>query len=333
LRDILPTLRRWRNDGRRYALATVVQTWGSSPRPTGSVMGIADDGMVVGSVSGGCVETAVMEAAQKTLETGIPQMLDFGALSDESVWEVGLSCGGRIQVWVESDPYNSVPWRGCAEQVEQGSSCALITQYASDRRWAWMPDAPYPDDLPHRVWDRAGEAVASRQSQEVEDDYFILALPRPERVIVVGAVHIAIPLVALAKAIGFEVIVVDPRPTLAKPDRFSSPPDQLMPVWPLEALASLSPRESDYAVVLTHDPKIDDAALAILLKSPVKYIGALGSRTTQAKRRQWLMESGFTEEDLKRIHGPVGLAIGARTPEEIAVSIVAEIVQVRNADR
>ena len=332
MRDILPTLRRWRVDGIRFATATVVHTWGSSPRPIGSVMGINVQGSVVGSVSGGCVETAVIDAAQQALELGTAHLVDFGELTDESVWEVGLSCGGRIGVWIEPDPYESDAWVECTDWVDQDEPCALIQDYGGQRYWAWNADRPCPPELPAEVWIQCAEAVVARRSRGFGDGYFILALPRKERLIIVGAVHIAIPLVAMAKAIGVEAIVVDPRPVLADPSRFATTPDQMIAVWPHDALSYLSPNESDYAVVLTHDPKIDDAALKILLKSPVRYIGALGSRTTQEKRRKVLAELGFSEEEIGRIHGPVGLPIGARSPEEIAVSIIAQIVQVRNAD-
>jgi xanthine dehydrogenase accessory factor len=163
--------------------------------------------------------------------------------------------------------------------------------------------------------------------------YFIQVLAQRERLIIVGAVHIAIPLVGFARQLGFETIVVDPRPALASPERFDVAPDKIVSKWPEQALAEIDITPETYAVVLTHDPKIDDVALEAFLRSPAKYVGALGSRATQEKRRVYLREKGFTEEDLARIHGPVGLNIGARSPEEIALAIVAEIVQVRRAPR
>lgn len=314
MRDVLPTLLKWREEGRRFALATVVQTWGSSPRPVGSLMGVAEDGAIVGSVSGGCVESAVIEAALESLGSGEPKMLDFGALSDASAWEVGLSCGGRIRVWVDPLVAESEAFAVAADRCQRDLPCVLITRY---------------DPPAHRVWDGT-----SRQSEEVEvegETWFYQSLACRERLIIIGAVHIAIPLVQLARTLGFETVVMDPRASLATPERFPVEPDQLMVEWPKSGLEACGLNDQTYAVLLTHDPKIDNDALAILLRSTVRYIGALGSHTTHAKRLSELRESGFSDAELGRIYGPVGLKIGARSPEEIALSIMAQIVQVRHA--
>jgi xanthine dehydrogenase accessory factor len=326
---VLPTLERWLEEGHRFALATVTHTWGSSPRPVGAVMAVREDGAVVGSVSGGCVEGAVMQASLEALKTGQPKELDFGALSDESVWEVGLSCGGRIQVWVDPDPVSRGAWPRAMDMVCRDRPSVLVTQFEPLRQWVFEPGVPW--EGPPALAPVIGSALAARRSEDVElggQRFFLHVLPCRERMIIVGAVHIAIPLVRFAKELGFETVIVDPRPALASPDRFPDA-DRIVAEWPSSAFDAIEITGETYAVVLTHDPKIDDTALEILLKSPARYIGALGSRVTQEKRRQFLRAGGFSEDDLARIHGPVGLSIGAKSPEEIALSIAAEIVQVR----
>ncbi|MCC7434318.1 MAG: XdhC family protein [Methanoregulaceae archaeon] len=322
MRDVLPTLLDWHHHGHRFATAIVIHTWGSSPRPVGAMMGIREDGVVVGSVSGGCVESAVIQAALEALSSGLPQVLDFGALTDEQVWEVGLSCGGRIRVWVDPQPTTRRGWG-----VLPSSTVVMATHLDTGERWSWPGD-----DLPESQRPEATEALSARTSGE-GDGWFYHVVSPPDRLLVIGAVHIAVSLVRFAKSLDFEVVVVDPRSALASAERFPDAPDKMAVAWPDDALPSLGLDDSTYAVVLTHDPKIDDVALVHLLRSPVAYIGALGSRATQAKRRAFLLEQGFSEGEIDRIHGPVGLNIGARTPEEIAVSILAEIIQVRRGTR
>lgn len=313
MRDVLLA---WQRDGHAFATAVVIQTWGSSPRPVGAMMGIRHDGVVVGSVSGGCVESAVIQAALDALGDGQPRLLDFGSLTDEQVWEVGLSCGGRIRVWVDPHPTTRRGWG-----LEPSDSVVVVTHLDSGEQWVW-PNDPLPEA-------QAAEA-ALRASHEHEGWFYQVVSP-PDRLLIIGAVHIAVPLVRFAKSLDFEVIVIDPRAALAVAERFLDPPDQMIVAWPDDVLPSLALDSSVYAVVLTHDPKIDDAALVHLLRSPVAYVGALGSRVTQAKRRGFLAEQGFSEAEMDRIHGPVGLDIGARTPEEIALAILAEIIQVRRS--
>lgn len=322
MRDVLPTLLNWHRDGYAFATAVVIHTWGSSPRPVGAMMGIREDGVVVGSVSGGCVESAVIQTAIEALSSGLPQVIDFGALTDEQVWDVGLSCGGRIRVWVDPQPTTRRGWG-----VLPSSTVVLATNLDTGERWLWPED-----DLPEPQRTGATEAISARTSAE-SDGWFYHVVSPPDRLLVIGAVHIAVPLVRFAKSLDFEVVVVDPRSALATAERFPDAPDRMVVAWPDDALPSLGLDASTYAVVLTHDPKIDDVALVHLLRSPVAYIGALGSRATQRKRRAFLLEEGLSEAEINRIHGPVGLNIGARSPEEIALAIMAEIIQVRRKPR
>lgn len=332
MRDVLPTLLEWADAGYRFALATVTHTWGSSPRPLGSVMGVREDGVICGSVSGGCVETAVIQAATIALGDGQSQELVFGALAADELWEVGLSCGGKIQVWLDPDPVgrNPAQWDRLVGCLQANDPCVLVTRLSPYRSWLW----PLAGDLPEWVAIEAEIAMKKGRSAEIELDgerFFLQAFPPREQLLIVGAVHIAVPLVQFARALGFETIVIDPRGQFATAERFPVPPDRFIVEWPESALACLEITSATSVVVLTHDPKIDDVALAMLLRSPVRYLGALGSRTTQQNRRKKLAADGFSESDIQRIHGPIGLAIGAQTPEEIALSILAEIVQVRHA--
>jgi xanthine dehydrogenase accessory factor len=206
----------------------------------------------------------------------------------------------------------------------------VVTRFDPFEQWLWDGLSAFTG--PICLIGPIEQASRERKSTELDAEgrrYFIHVLPTRERLIIVGAVHIAIPLVKFAKELGFETVVIDPRPALASAERFATEPDSMIAQWPEQALSGVEITPETYTVVLTHDPKIDDVALEAFLRSPAAYIGALGSRVTQEKRRKYLREKGFSDEDLARIHGPVGLNIGARSPEEIALSIAAEIVQVR----
>lgn len=334
MRDVLPTLQAWIEEGRRFALATVVRTWGSSPRPAGSVMGVREDGLVCGSVSGGCVESAVVEAALAALETGSGKALSFGRISDEDALAVGLSCGGELEVWVEPNPHLQAPetWLDVICHLSAGEPCVWARTLVPPTSIALTTNGPPSESS----CDEAADALSARESRLVETEgvqAFLHVFPRQEKLIVVGAGHLAIPLVRFAEALGFQTVVVDPRSALANPERFPEPPDRFIADWPDKALPQVGVHEETYAALLTHDPKIDDQALEILLRSPARYIGALGSKSTHAKRLERLASRGFTESELARIQGPIGLPLGARTAEEIALSIAAQIVQVRREAR
>lgn len=331
MRELVPTLEAWRKDGHRFALAIVTQTWGSSPRPLGSAMGVRDDGAVCGSVSGGCVEGAVIEASRAAIADGKPRELAFeGAGGD--LWEVGLSCGGRIQVWIDPNPVERDPavWNETVER--SAANLDLVTAVSIDppETRHWIPDSGQIRDPLDREMQAA---FARRTSGEATFDgrrWFIRVQATRDRMLIVGAVHIAGPLVLFARELGFETVIVDPRAAFAAQSRGGPEPDRTLIAWPHAAFDEIGLSESTYAVVLTHDPKIDDAALAILVRSPVAYIGALGSRSTHAKRLTDLAARGLSEAELSRIHGPIGLNIGSQSPQEIALSIVAQVVQTRN---
>lgn len=338
MQSVLEVIGSWRLKGHKVALATVVETWLSSPRPVGSLMGVRDDGLTVGSVSSGCVESEVVQAALNAMNDRMGRLLEFKSVTEDQLWEVGLSCGGQISVFV--DPLSGL----------DDSLFGELVQMERDKRtfvWAMKLD---PDRPGHSIVTPGGRvdgdigvdkaallsAVAEVQQRKsslstvIDGEKVFLELRRhPERLIVVGAVHIALHLVHFAKELGFETVVIEPRAQLASPERFNKEPERIFRAWPDDVLPTLSIDEDTYVVVLTHDSKIDDQALRYLLRSPARYIGALGSRTTHQARRARLLDEGFSEEEVDRIQGPVGLDIGALSPEEIALSIAAQMVQVR----
>jgi len=325
----------WRVAGRKVALATVARTWGSSPRPAGSKLAVNDAAEFVGSVSGGCIEGAVIQEALEVMATGGSRVLAFG-VSDETAWEVGLACGGKVEVFVEAvapDAGGGVA-RAVLEALLDARTAhrqvVLVTPLdgSAHRLVPVATSAAEDGDDPVAV---AVAAVARRDQAEVIDAGGGPRLFEPQlaplRLIIVGAVHVAQPLAEMAGLAGFAVTIVDPRRAFATAARF---PEQALVVrWPDVAIAELAPDARTAIVTLTHDPKLDDPALIAALATPAFYVGCLGSTKTHASRRVRLGGAGgqgVAAAALDRLRGPVGLRIGARTPPEIAVAILAEIV-------
>ena len=340
MRDILHDLDSWRaGDNRSIALATVIQTWGSSPRRAGAKMALTPDGKITGSVSGGCVEGAVFEEGVQALKSNRPKLLHFG-VADETAWEVGLACGGSIEVFVK--PLDVELFKSLRSVLKEEDTAVLLTVVrGSDellgRELLLKDDGTVTGTISNELNGQAlnlaretlvqGESRRAKLNEDVE--VFMEVLLPPPTLIAVGGVHITIALMALAKTLGYRTVVVDPRSAFGSDERFPHV-DKLIPKWPQDAFQEIPLTRSTAVAMLTHDPKLDDPALKIALPSPAFYVGALGSKTTQAKRRKRLLEDGLTEEQLNRLHGPIGLEIGAGTPEEIAMSIMAEIVAARN---
>lgn len=336
MRELLPTLDAWFESSDKVALATVTGTWGSAPRGVGAHMIVSPEGAMAGSVSGGCVEGAVVEAALDALGNDTPRMLEFG-VADELAWDVGLTCGGRLQVWVEplrADAfYNTL-----RETILGGRTAVVVTVLEGPRageRLLLRPDGPplgNLDELQDFGERAATEALEAGQPGIYERQgvgLFVQPYLPPSRLIVIGAVHTAIPLVTLGRTLGYSVTVVDARAAFATKERFPDA-DQLLVKWPDNALDELKPDANTAVVVLSHDPKFDEPALTAALASDAGYIGAIGSRATSADRLVRLRGLGYTTEQLERIHGPIGLDIGASTPAEIALSILAEVVAERH---
>ena len=310
--DIPGTALAWHRDGRGAALATVVQTWGSAPRPVGAQLAVSGRSEIAGSVSGGCVEGAVVAEALDAMETGRSTILEFG-VSDDEAFAVGLACGGTIRVLVE--PVGEGVPEGLLEGLAEARAAGEPIAYAVDTA-AWDRRLLRPGDP------LASDRFASDRSG-FEGETFVAVQNPPLRLIVVGGVHIAQPLVEMARLAGYAPTVVDPREAFASPDRF--PGIALRHDWPDEALTALALDARSAVVMLTHDPKLDDPALIVALRSPAFYVGALGSTRTHAKRVARLMEAGVAEAEMARLHAPVGLDIGAASPAEIALAILAEI--------
>jgi xanthine dehydrogenase accessory factor len=324
--SVFDTARAWLAEGERVAWATVVSTWSSSPRPLGSQLAIGEGGRFAGSVSGGCVESAVLVAARDLFAGGAARTLKYG-VSSEQAWEVGLPCGGTIEVFLGEASLPIVE-RLTAARARR-VSLARVIDLASGAEEIW--DAEGRSQLVSadaELSSAVGQALHREQSQLLElggRRLFVHVAAAPLRLVVVGAVHLTQVLSELASLSGFDVTVVDPRTAFASPERF--PGVTIVHEWPDVALAALGLDRRSAVVVLSHDAKLDEPALEAALKSDCFYIGALGSQRTQAARRNRLAESGFGVEALARIHGPVGLDIGALTTPEIAISIMAELIR------
>ena len=298
MRKLAETIETWRARGDRVALATVVATRRSAPRPVGAKLAVSESGELEGSVSGGCVESDVAVTAAEVLADGMPRLLTYG-IEDELAWSVGLPCGGEIDVFVE-------PFEGELPQAPSVTLTVLEGKRAGERIERDVPPGP------SRMLELDGVKV------------FAELLGPPPRIVVVGGIDTAEELCRGAKALGWRTEVLDPRPALVTRERLPSP-DELTVAWPDELTA-----DADTAVVvLTHEDRLDVPALVTALASDAFYIGAIGSRRTQAKRRERLLEAGLTEEQLDRLAGPAGLDLGAHTPAETAVSILAEVLAVR----
>ena len=339
MRDIWQDVTEWAEAGKPFAVARVVQTWRSAPRSAGAGMLVDEAMRVSGSVSGGCIEGAVIEEALEVLQSGTPRKLTYG-VEDELALSVGLSCGGQVSVFVEphwafaEDSGTQLVWEALRHSQRENEPAVLLTRMSGEgsRHLLVRPESSTIGDwgtaqaeaerLAREAYDRRESGVVELGGGEV----FVQVFPRRDQLLIIGAGHITIPLVQYAAALDFETVVVDPRKVFATTERFPVPPDRLIPEWPQEALAGRSLNEDTYAILLTHDPKIDDPALHLLLKSPVRYIGALGSRRTHAKRCDRLREAGFEESAIGRIKGPAGLDIGAESPAEMALSMIAEAI-------
>ncbi len=341
MRDIIDQIRQWVDGGYPIAMATVVNTWGSSPRSVGARMAVRADGMMVGSVSGGCVEGAVVQEALEVLEGAGSRLLQFG-VADETAWDVGLACGGSIEIFVQRfDP-------GSLEIIEAGLAArrpvcevTVISGPESHVGRTAIFDAtgllaggePVELFAPAEaiITEALGEGTTKRQHIEVSGEpaeLFLDVLLPAATLIMIGGVHISTALSQLAKSLGFRTVVIDPRKSFATEERFPAV-DLLIQLWPEKGLEQVGIDGNTAIAVLTHDPKIDDPALLYALRSPAFYVGALGSRTTHAKRVERLRANGLKSGALDRLKAPIGLDLGGRTPEEIAVSILAEIIAAR----
>jgi xanthine dehydrogenase accessory factor len=318
VREILSELERWRARGDRIAVARVVATRRSAPRPVGSKLIVSETGELAGSVSGGCVESEVVEAAREVLAGGDPRLLTFG-ISDDLALTVGLPCGGEIDVWI-SEPDGTLLEQMAEVAREDRRAVVLVDLEEGSERLVSDGDDAVTDELI-----RAGHSkVVELAGRPLFADVF----GPPPRLLVYGAVDTADALCAAARALGWHTIVADARARFATRERLPNA-DEILVAWPEEALAQVAPDHTTAIVVLTHDDKFDVPLLVGALATDAYYIGALGSRRNQERRRERLLEAGVDESELDRISGPAGLDIGAHTPAETAVSMLGEIMAVR----
>ena len=331
MNDVLPDLNKWIDRGDRIAIATVVAVKKSAPRPPGAKMAVNEDGEIIGAVSGGCVEGAVVEIADQVLRGGQPQLVHFG-IADEQAWDVGLPCGGEIDVWVQE----YAPGR-FAEIASAGGRAAEVTLIEGDekgKKVLFDEGLSQSGTLGSPELDaqarRAAEDHLWAETSELQGPVFVDVVAPAPRLIMFGAVPIAAALCTLSRAAGWRPFVVDPRRRFATRERFPDA-EEILATWPDEAFAQLGGIDpATSIVVLTHDPKLDDAALIIALRSPARFVGAMGSRRAQESRRERLLAEGMTDEELARLAAPVGLDLGAISAEETALSILAEVVATRH---
>ncbi len=312
---MLPDVKAWLSAGDPVALATVVSTWGSAPRPAGSRMAISRSGKISGSVSGGCLEGEVFEQAQAILGGKSPQLFHYG-VSDDLAWTVGLSCGGEVDILVE--PLGEVH-RQLIAALDAERPVVLATALADSPggRRLVPPEDPQAAGL------------LERETPERRDSWFLEPFPRPHELLIFGGAHVAVPLVRFAKELGFRITVVDARSKFGDRERFPAA-DRVIHAWPDEVLDQMTIDGSTYIVILTHDPKFDDPTIRAALRGRARYIGAIGSRKTHRERVRRLVAAGVAPSELERVHAPIGLDVGAQTAEETALAILAEMVAVRH---
>lgn len=320
----------------KAVLARVIKTWGSSPRPIGSIMLIDEAGKLSGSVSGGCVEGDVAKKAMDVLKGEQSLRLHYG-VSDEDAWSVGLSCGGSIQVFLQPIALNQSPvWGALLESLNANKSAILISALDDGENVNALikeDGKVVGDTVPETLIKEANTAYSKRSHSAVtldDKEYFIQVFPRKPQLLIIGAAHITVDLIALANQFGFETIVIDPRGYFTKNTTFTYAPDQLLESYPSEVLNNFALDAYTFSAILSHDPKIDDNALEILLPSEVAYIGALGSKKTHAKRTARLLEKGISQEMIDRIKAPIGVSINARSAKEIALAIMAQVIAAKN---
>ena len=354
MRDLLETLDAWREQGTDAGRAVVVRTFGSAPRPEGAVLLVADDGRLIGSVSGGCVEGAAAEEVAKARASGLTRVIRYG-ISDELAWDVGLACGGTIDVMVQPQIPTIVASAAAASFGPGGIAAAVATQLPDDAPpSAFGPHEPGPGappstsiviDVGGRILegstgDPGTDALLARAAADILEDgrsrtvdiddraFFIEAFPVRPRLVVVGAVEVARSLVRYARELGYETVVVDGRAAFATSERFPDA-DRIEVAWPDEAFDSIEVGPNDAVAILSHDPKFDEPAIVEATRRGARYVGAVGSRKTQADRRERLAEAGLTPDEIARLRGPIGLDLGGREPAETALAIMSEVVAAR----
>ena len=344
MEEELIRLKNWLQEGKKTAIAIVVKKKGSALRQTGAKMIVSEQGEIFGSVSGGCVESAVAEEALNCMRSGKTSLLHYG-ITDDTAWSVGLMCGGEVDVFVQpvmpdaENGINSAVIHGLialqqtrvpyAFLVFMDGKLAGRTCIAASRNGELeSADAIWADE---ELQDRVHRLLKKESSQVVETpngNVFVDIYKPSPRLVIIGAAHVSMALAPLAKKLDYMTIVIDPRTAFATPERFPAV-DEMITIWPVEAMEKIGLNREDYVLLLSHDDKLDLPAAGRALETGVKYIGMLSSRTTRERRFGLLKDEGYSIRAIEKIHAPIGLNIGSRSPEEIALSIIAEITAFR----
>jgi len=338
MRDLLADYDRLTAQGEKVGRAVVTSVWGSAPRPAGAALLATASGKIVGSVSGGCVESATVREIQEAQERRSPKHITYG-VSHEKAWEVGLACGGTIKVYVEPEVSPRVLE---AARGEGGVAVATVVEGVALGKAITFREDGSDDAQPDDAWLRDAVAAPAREALRLETSatietgapdgtlatVFLEVFPRRPVLVIFGGVHIAMALVPMARMLGYRTVVADGRQSFLTRERFPDA-DELVLAWPEEAFRQVGLGPATYVCVLSHDPKFDEPALELALRSPARYVGAIGSKKTQVDRRERLRAAGFTEQEIARLHGPIGLPLGGRAPAETALAIMAEMTKVR----
>ena len=336
MKELLPDIERWREAGKKVAIATVVQAYGSAPRRPGAKMAIAEDGEFVGSVSGGCVENDVVEHARQVIEEDHPRLVPYG-ISDEMAFNVGLACGGQIEVFIQ--PFGKafptekpVAFAYVVDGPNQGNG--LLAWEFGKHRGSLDQGSTFDErvarDAINLLRDGQPGQLRYEDAPQGPTRLFVDTYPAQPTVVIFGGVHTGVALANLAKTVGgFRVVIVDARGAWATPERFPSA-DEIHVMRADDYLKGHPLGNNTYVAVLSHDPKLDDPALLGALQSDARFVGAIGSPKTQRERRERLKRAGLTDEQLNRLHGPIGLDIGAQSPEEIGVAILGQMIAAKN---
>ena len=337
MRDLLTDYTRFLQAGAPFGRAVVTSVWGSAPRVEGSSMLASADGRIAGSVSGGCVESATALEIEQAIVRGSPKLVTYG-VTDERAWEVGLACGGTIKVFVEPSVRREVleaargPGGEVVASIVDGPGVGQSIRVFEDGRSEGSIEPKLPmGELRQAALTALRKESSSARGFETEQGpatVFFEVFPRQPKLVVFGGVQIAVALVPFAKALGYYTIVADGRESFLDRSRFPDA-DELIAAWPEEAFERIGLDSASYVCVLSHDPKFDEPAVRVALRSPAAYVGAIGSRKTQAARRERLKQQGLTDEQVARLHGPIGLDLGGRQPAETALAILAEMTAVR----
>ena len=326
-KEIYKKILDWLNDNREVAIANVIKTWGSSPRPVGSIMAVNDQKEIIGSVSGGCVESYVFAKSLEVLKTNKVEILDFG-VSNSKAWEVGLTCGGKIKILLEKLSYKHINFINIINNSFLKSKSILLATRLTDGKKEFLDSSCIPDNIILKNnFNVISQLTKSEMMLLSDESWFIKVFKNQIKLVLIGAVHIAEPLINYANNLAYEIHLIDPRDSFNEKN-FNN--ISIHKEWPDEALKKINLDADTAIVTLTHDPKLEDPAIEYSLKTNVFYIGCLGSTKTHSSRVTRLRNKGIKESDIIRLHGPVGLDINAKTPSEIAVSIVSQIIKVKN---